>query len=147
MKKILPPTYFFSCLVISVVLHFFFPIKQIILLPYNWLGFLFFFLGGTLNIWTDQLFKKEKTTVKPLEKPSTLIQKGPFKISRNPMYLGMALLLVGAGFILGSITSFIGTILFIIAMEVRFIPTEEKFMFEQFSEEFEAYKKKVRRWL
>jgi protein-S-isoprenylcysteine O-methyltransferase Ste14 len=63
------------------------------------------------------------------------------------MYLGMALLLVGAGFILGSITSFIGTILFIIAMEVHFIPTEEKFMFEQFGKEFEAYKKKVRRWL
>ena len=104
-------------------------------------------IGTVLNIWTDQLFKKVNTTVKPFEKPSTLILKGPFKISRNPMYLGMALLLVGAGFILGSITSFIGTILFIIAMEVRFIPTEEKFMFEQFGEEFEAYKKKVRRWL
>jgi protein-S-isoprenylcysteine O-methyltransferase Ste14 len=130
-----------------VILHYTLPLINIIEYPSNLIGFLFFVIGTVLNIWTDQLFKKEKTTVKPLEKPSTLIQKGPFKISRNPMYLGMALLLVGAGFILGSITSFIGTILFIIAMEVRFIPTEEKFMFEQFGEEFEAYKKKVRRWL
>jgi protein-S-isoprenylcysteine O-methyltransferase Ste14 len=130
-----------------VILHYTLPLINIIEYPSNLIGFLFFVIGTVLNIWTDQLFKKVNTTVKPFEKPSTLILKGPFKISRNPMYLGMALLLVGAGFILGSITSFIGTILFIIAMEVRFIPTEEKFMFEQFGEEFEAYKKKVRRWL
>ena len=130
-----------------MILHYTLPLINIIEYPSNLIGFLFFVIGTVLNIWTDQLFKKVNTTVKPFEKPSTLILKGPFKISRNPMYLGMALLLVGAGFILGSITSFIGTILFIIAMEVRFIPTEEKFMFEQFGEEFEAYKKKVRRWL
>ena len=147
MNKIQPPTYFFLSLIISVILHYTLPLINIIEYPSNLIGFLFFVIGTVLNIWTDQLFKKVNTTVKPFEKPSTLILKGPFKISRNPMYLGMALLLVGAGFILGSITSFIGTILFIIAMEVRFIPTEEKFMFEQFGEEFEAYKKKVRRWL
>ena len=130
-----------------MILHYTLPLINIIEYPSNLIGFLFFVIGTVLNIWTDQLFKKVNTTVKPFEKPSTLILKGPFKISRNPMYLGMALLLVGAGFILGSITSFIGTILFIIAMEVYFIPTEEKFMFEQFGEEFEAYKKKVRRWL
>ena len=130
-----------------MILHYTLPLINIIEYPSNLIGFLFFVIGTVLNIWTDQLFKKVNTTVKPFEKPSTLILKGPFKISRNPMYLGMALLLVGAGFILGSITSFIGTIMFIIAMEVRFIPTEEKFMFEQFGEEFEAYKKKVRRWL
>ena len=147
MNKILPPTYFFSCLVISVVLHFFFPIKQIILLPYNWLGFLFFFLGGILNIWTDQLFKKVNTTVKPFEKPSTLILKGPFKISRNPMYLGMALLLIGLGFVLGSIISFAGFVLFVAAMEISFIQQEEKILLKVFGAEFEAYKKKVRRWI
>jgi len=147
LNKILPPTYFFSCLVISVVLHFFFPIKQIILLPYNWLGFLFFFLGGILNIWTDQLFKKVNTTVKPFEKPSTLILKGPFKISRNPMYLGMALLLIGLGFVLGSIISFAGFVLFVAAMEIGFIRQEEKILLEVFGAEFEAYKKKVRRWI
>ena len=147
MNKILPPIYFYACIVISVTLHFFFPIDEIIKLPYNWLGFLFFFLGGILNIWTDQLFKKVNTTVKPFEKPSKLIQKGPFKISRNPMYLGMALLLIGIGFVLGSITSFVGFVLFIVAMEISFINQEEKILLEVFGAEFEAYKKKVRRWI
>lgn len=91
--------------------------------------------------------KKNKTTVKPLEKPSVLIQTGPFKISRNPMYLGIAVLLIGAGFILGSVTSFVGVILFVAAMEVVFIPKEEKILQEQFGEEYLKYKKKVGRWI
>lgn len=147
MKKILPPTYFFICLVISALLHYTFPINQVIDYPINLLGFLFFLVGGLLNIWADQLLKKQNTTVKPNEKPTTFIQTGAYKISRNPMYLGMAFLLIGAGFILGSISSFIGTILFIVLMEIRFIPMEEKLMKEQFGTEFETYKKKVRRWI
>ena len=147
MKKFLPPTHFFTYLIISVLLHYIVPIAQIINYPYNWLGFLFFLLGGILNIWPDQLFKKLKTTVKPDEKPSLLIQTGPFKISRNPMYLGMALLLIGVGIVLGSVTSFIGFIFFILAMEISFIPQEEKILTEQFGDEYELYKKKVRRWI
>lgn len=147
MKKILPPSYFAFCLIITVPLHYFLPIKQIIHYPYNLLGFLFFVIGGALNIWTDQLFKKNDTTVKPDEKPSAFIQTGPFKISRNPMYLGMTILLIGIGFILGSIISFVGTILFVVAMEIAFITQEEKNLQEQFGEEFDAYRKKVRRWI
>jgi protein-S-isoprenylcysteine O-methyltransferase Ste14 len=147
LKKILPPTYFFICLVVSALLHYTFPINQVIDYPINLLGFLFFLVGGLLNIWADQLLKKQNTTVKPNEKPTTFIQTGAYKISRNPMYLGMAFLLIGAGFILGSISSFIGTILFIVLMEIRFIPMEELFMQEQFGAEFETYKKKVRRWI
>jgi len=147
LKKILPPTYFATCLIIAAVLHYLLPIKQIIYYPINLLGFLFFVIGGILNIWTDQLFKKNKTTVKPGEKPSVLIQTGPFKISRNPMYLGMSILLIGIGFILGSVSSFIGVFLFVATMEIAFITQEERFMQEQFGEEYLAYKKKVGRWI
>jgi protein-S-isoprenylcysteine O-methyltransferase Ste14 len=147
MNKILPPTHFFIYLIISILLHYVLPIAQIINSTANWLGFIFFAIGSLLNIWADQIMRKNKTTVKPLEKPSVLIQTGPFKISRNPMYLGIALLLIGAGFILGSVTSFVGVILFVAAMEIVFIPMEEKNLGEQFGKEFEAYKKKVRRWI
>jgi len=146
-NKILPPTYFFISLIISVALHFTLPLLQIIKYPFNLIGILFFIIGAGLNIWADQMMKKHNTTVKPGEKPTVLIETGVFKISRNPMYLGMALLLLGAGFILGSVTSFVGVILFVAAMEIVFIPTEEKILQEQFDEEFEAYKKKVEKWL
>jgi protein-S-isoprenylcysteine O-methyltransferase Ste14 len=147
LKKILPPTHFYIYLIISILLHYTLPLKQIIYYPFYLIGFLFFVLGTGLNIWADQLLKKQKTTVKPNEKPTSLIETGAFKISRNPMYLGMTLALLGAGFILGSITSFIGALLFIVAMEIAFIPMEEKNLQEQFGETFENYKKKVGRWV
>lgn len=147
MKKILPPTNFFISLIISVALHFTLPLLQIIKYPFNLIGILLFIIGAGLNIWADQMMKKQNTTVKPDEKPTVLIETGVFKISRNPMYLGMALLLLGAGFILGSLTSFIGVILFVAAMEIMFIPNEEKILQEQFGEEYLAYKNKVRRWV
>ncbi len=146
MKKFLPPTYFFIALLISALLHFLLPLIMIINYPLNLIGFVFFIVGTGLNIWADQLFKKESTTVKPFETPSLLMQTGPFKFSRNPMYLGMTLLLIGAGFILGSITSFSGAVLFVIAMEIIFIPQEESNLQEKFGDEFKNYKRSVKRW-
>lgn len=146
-NKIQPPVYFYISLLVSALLHFTLPLYIIIKSSFNYIGFLFFFIGTGLNIWADQSLKKHKTTVKPNEKPTALIETGVFKISRNPMYLGMALILLGAGFILGSVTSFIGFILFIIVMEIIFIPLEEKNLQEQFGEKFENYKKKVGRWI
>ena len=147
MKKILPPTHFYIYLVISILLHYAIPIIQVFNYPYYLIGFLFFIIGTGLNIWADILLKKQKTTVKPNEKPTALIETGAFKISRNPMYLGLAVILFGAGFILGSVTSFVGVILFVAAMEIAFIPQEEKMLLEQFGEKYQVYKKKVRRWI
>ncbi|MDD5173200.1 MAG: methyltransferase, partial [Patescibacteria group bacterium] len=70
-----------------------------------------------MNIWTDNIFKKGKTTVKPHEKPSTLIVSGPFRLSRHPMYLGMAAILFGVSILLGSLTLFIFPIIFGILMQ------------------------------
>ena len=127
--------------------HFLFPVKQIIHPPFIYLGWILIIIGSALNIWTDQIFKKSRTTVKPNEKPSKFIDYGHFSFSRNPMYLGMAAFLLGIGIFLGSIISFIGTVLFIIAMEIVFIPDEEKSMMEAFGADYENYKTKVRRWI
>jgi len=122
-------------------------VKQIVHPPLIYLGWLLIIAGSALNIWSDQLFKKQKTTVKPNKKPTRLIDYGPFRISRNPMYLGMAVILFGVGIFLGTITAFTGAVLFIIAMEIYFISDEEKSMHEAFGSEFENYKAKVRRWI
>jgi protein-S-isoprenylcysteine O-methyltransferase Ste14 len=147
MKKFFPPTHFYTYLIITVLLHYIFPIKQIINKPLNYIGIIFIIVGIALNIFADKIFKQHKTTVKPDQKPTSLIDYGPFRISRNPMYLGMTLFLIGAGIFLGSIISFIGAACFITAMEYLFIPDEEKMMSEVFGVEFENYKKKVRRWI
>ena len=93
-RKIMPPTYLVILLILEIILHFIFPVWNFINRPYKYSGSIIILLGIVLNIWADQIFKKENTTVKPGEKSVKLIDYGPFKISRHPMYLGMLMILL-----------------------------------------------------
>ena len=146
-KKIMPPTYFIVLLFSSIGLHFLFPVMRLISLPYNYLGILIIIFGIILNLWTDSLFKKRQTTVKPHEMPNFFISSGPFRISRHPMYLGMILILLGVAAFLGSLISFVFPIIFVMIMEKLFIPMEEKNLEKEFGDKYIAYKKRVRKWI
>ena len=145
-SKIMPPSYFLISLALTIGINFILPIKKIIPFPYTYVGALFILFGIIINIWTDNLFKKSKTTVKPYETPISFEVSGPFSISRHPMYLGMCAILTGVAIILGSISTFVFPIIFIILMEIMFIPFEERNLEQEFGEKYLDYKKKVRRW-
>lgn len=146
-SKILPPTYFFVLLLLSIGFHFIFPVMKIIQSPYTYFGIILIVFGTVINIWADSLFKKNKTTVKPHEKPTSFEATGPFRISRHPMYLGMAAILLGLAIFLGSLITFIFPVFFIILMEIMFIPFEEKNLEKAFRKDYLNYKEKVRRWI
>ena len=103
--------------------------------------------GTIINLWADSIFKKYNTTVKPDEKPTKLINIGPFRISRHPMYLGMTLILLGTAILLGSLISFIFPIIFFLIMNYKYIPEEEKRMQNEFGKLYIDYKNKVRKWI
>ena len=128
-------------------MHFIIPIKKIICPPYTYFGGFLILFGVVLNIWADSLFKKRKTTLKPHKIPTFLETSGPFKISRHPMYLGMAAILFGVTIIYGTLITFLFPIAFIILIEIKFIPIEEKNMEKAFGKRYLDYKKKVRRWI
>lgn len=146
-RKIMPPTYFVSLLVLSIVLNLIFPFKKLVTPPYSYFGIAFIILGIVMNIWSDSLFKKIKTTIKPHEMPTSLVMSGPFKINRNPIYLGLVLILIGTALILGSLITFFTPIIFIIIINMLFIPMEEKNLENIFDREYADYKKRVRRWI
>lgn len=147
MKRLNPPNYFLILLFLSILINFVFPIKKIILLPYSYLGIFFLVLGIILNLWTDRVFKQNKTTVKPNENPIKLITSGPFRISRNPMYLGMLFILLGAAILLGTTVTFIFPFVFFVVIEFLFIPMEERNLEKVFKNTYLDYKRKVRRWI
>lgn len=144
--SLMPTAYFLIMLIFSIILHFLFPIQKIIPFPFNLSGIIPLIFGIYLNIWTDALFKKRETAVKPHEKPECLICEGPFRISRHPMYLGMVASLIGVDIILASLTPFITPVIFIIYMESIFIPLEEDILEREFGEEYREYRRNVRRW-
>ena len=94
-------------------------------------------------------FRRVKTTVNPYtpKKTSKLVTGGVYKYSRNPMYLGMALVLAAWAAILETAPSFAGVLVFIAYISYFQINDEEEALAELFGEEFDAYKSRVRRWL
>lgn len=94
-------------------------------------------------------FRASRTTVNPLrpERASALVTGGVYRITRNPMYVGMALLLLAWAVHLGSALPFVGPIAFV-AYITRFqIRPEERALRERFGDEFDRYAARVRRWL
>jgi protein-S-isoprenylcysteine O-methyltransferase Ste14 len=134
-------------ILIMVALHFLFPVFKIILLPWNFLGILPLLFGLLVNFIVDRAFKKHRTTVKPFEKSTALITSGVFRFSRNPMYLGFVLILMGIATLMGSLTPYIVVLGFAILMDIIFIRAEEQMLQSTFGEDWMEYKKKVRRWI
>lgn len=104
---------------------------------------LFFCLAGLIS------FRCAKTTVNPLkpETASSLVRSGVYRISRNPMYVGLALFLLSISIYLSSPFSIMGVIGFIFYMNKFQIKPEEKALEKIFSIEFVAYRQRVHRWL
>jgi len=146
-NKIFPPTFLFIFIILQIVSYFIISDYKIIHSVYRWLGLIFIIFGLVINLWADNIFKKQNTTVKPDEKPTKLIITGPFRISRHPMYLGMTLILLGTAIILGSFIVFIFPIVFFLIINCKYIPEEEKRMEDEFGQLYIDYKNKVRKWI
>ena len=91
--------------------------------------------------------RKMKTTFIPDGTPEVLISSGPFKFSRNPIYLGMLTVLVGVAFLMSSLSAIIIAFVFGTIINFTWIAHEEKKLHELFSEDWENYSSKVRRWI
>jgi protein-S-isoprenylcysteine O-methyltransferase Ste14 len=146
-KKIMPTTWFLGFLGATIAAGILLPLRHVIPFPYNHLGWIPVIIGVVLNLWTDNLFKKQDTTVKPYLKPTRFICYGPFCVSRNPMYLGMLIILIGTAVLFKSVLLTIPALLYLLIMQVFYIRKEEAFLIEQFGDEFLQYKKKVRQWI
>lgn len=147
MKKTLPPVYFLGAIIVEVLLHFLLPLHQFLVFPWRLLGLVFLVIGIVLNALADQTFKKHETTVKPFEESTALVTGGVFNISRNPMYLGMTLILLGLGALLGSATPFAIVPVFTVLLDRVFIVQEEKMLVDTFGDQFRQYRNQVRRWI
>lgn len=106
-------------------------------------------LGLLIAIVGVITFKRLGTTPDPKhpEQASVLVNSGIYGYSRNPMYLGVFIVLVGWAIYLGSLLSLIATLVFVIYMNYFQIIPEERILEEKFVESFQIYKKNVRRWI
>lgn len=147
MKKLyIPPALIVYCVLSMVLLYFFIPQYNLIFFPVNLIGLVIAFSGLMLMGKARELFKKYETTLK-IERSSNLIKEGVFSRTRNPMYVGMFILILGFSIISTNLIALLLPFVFLLLVRLIFIKKEEQLMFDTFGEKYLEYKKKVRRWL
>lgn len=97
--------------------------------------------------WGIVLFQVKKTTVVPFGTASALVTSGPFRFSRNPLYVSLVATLAAFGVLLGSAWYVLAAILLFAALDRLVIRQEERRLHELFGRDYDEYVARVRRWL
>ncbi len=144
--RILPPHY----LVVSVLLILAtaaLDIAPLVASPWVYLGLAPMAAGIAIAVQGSRQFAAVETNIVPLTRSTTLVTDGVFAFSRNPMYLGMMLLLAGLAIIADNALAWSVVVAFWLIIQFAFIRQEERLMAETFGDAYNEYKMSVRRWV
>ena len=142
-----PPLIWLVNAVISVLVHLF---VQIPIMRYGIClvgGIVFIILAPAMALSAFRTMKSAGTNVHPSEPALTIVRGGPFRFTRNPLYLALCLLQVALGFFLNDWI----TVLFVVTLTLIFhygvVLREERYLTAKFGEPYLQYKREVRRWI
>jgi protein-S-isoprenylcysteine O-methyltransferase Ste14 len=142
-----PPILMLVLLLLSALLTAVAPIAFIPVPFHGPIAALFILVGLGFSAAGFFSFKSQGTPVRPGAEPTQLVLSGPYRITRNPMYLGLLLISIGCFFAVECLWFVVPSVIFFWLINFRLIPFEEQLMKEHFGAEYEAYRQRVRRWL
>ena len=140
----IPPVWTLIAIAATIVLHYLYPL---VIFNFRAIDMGMVMAGLYLIVAPVVWFKREKTTIIPRQKPAALISEGPFRLSRNPMYLGMVVLTFGIGVTLGSIQAVIPAIWLFFFLQKNYVIPEERKLREGLGREAEDYFATTGRWI
>ena len=111
------------------------------------LGSFAIFIGLVLMVHAGTMFRAAGTDVVPFKNVTALVTTGVYRVTRNPMYLGLTLVLFGTALTVGAFSAVFVAPVFMGIVQFRFIRHEEAMLRDLFGEEYENYCRLVRRWL
>jgi len=142
-----PPLIWLVNAVISVVVHLLMPVPIMRYGVCLVCGIIFIILASTLALSAFRTMKAAGTNILPSKPALTIVRSGPFRFTRNPMYLSLCLLQVALGFFLNDWI----TLLLVVPLALIFyygvILREERYLSAKFGEPYLEYKREVRRWI
>lgn len=147
MQRILPPTLFLLLALAALLLAVTVPIAHVVDSPARWFGVPLTVAGLGLTVAGSRRFEVAGTNIKTFDQPDVLVIDGLFSSTRNPMYLGFTIGLVGWATILGTVSGWIAPLAFFIVADRWYIPFEEVRMSQTFGPDYEHYRRHTRRWI
>ncbi|MDH2242863.1 isoprenylcysteine carboxylmethyltransferase family protein [Pseudomonas sp. GD03909] len=142
-----PPVIYVLFLAAAWLLEWLIPIALLQNLWTHYIGWGLIDAGVLLMLWAGLLMLWRKTTVNPYGKPARLLEEGPFRISRNPIYLADSLIYCGIALLWGSLWPWLLLPAVVISMQRGVIVHEERLLTQLFGDDYRRYCGRVRRWL
>jgi protein-S-isoprenylcysteine O-methyltransferase Ste14 len=100
-----------------------------------------------LAVGAAREMRRARTAILPDRTTTALVTSGPFRLTRNPLYLSLGLLLAGAAFAMNSLAVLAMIVPWAVVMRYGVIAREERYLERKFGEDYRAYRRRVRRWL
>lgn len=147
MQRLLPPYLFAICILAMIGLDQLLPVKDVLNAPWRYIGLAVIAAGVAINLTSALMFRRLNTNIVTFLDPGSVVDTGPFAHTRNPMYLGFTLALLGVAVLLGSLMTLIPVVVFFIAADRWYIPFEERRLENIFGNEYQNYCDRVRRWI
>lgn len=115
--------------------------------PNGWIGAAMFVLGLALVIWAIVTFRNAGTSVQGSQPTTAIVEDGPYRFSRNPIYVGMLIGLAGIAVGFDTVWVLVALILFYLVIRYGVVAREETYLERKFGAVYLDYKSRVRRWL
>lgn len=145
--RLLPPLLWILMLALIGVCHWTGFGPQVIPDPWHWSGAAVFAVGFAITIIANRHFRRVQTNIHTFRDPNVLVTDGLFALSRNPMYLGFSLSLLGAALLANEWLALVPAGFFIAVTQFHYTPFEERATERVFGDDWRTYKTRVRRWI
>lgn len=147
MHRLLPPVLFCLLVIAMLISDYCLPLVELIAAPYNWAGILLVVMGLGVASWHSRLFRRLNTNINTFKTPDKLVTLGLFRYTRNPMYLGFLISLMGVAVLMGSLSSWLWVVAFFVVTDRWYIAVEEIMLLQTFGKDYQQYQQSVRRWI
>ena len=145
--RIKPPHLYQAFMLCMLAIYFLLPGTRLIDFPFNLVGLPVFAFGAYMALAAKKSFLASGTPMMPSANPGRLHTDGWYRHTRNPMYLGVAIGLLGFAVLFSSYVNFLFPLLFVSLVDRWFIRAEEKFLAGVFGTQYQHYASRVRRWI
>jgi protein-S-isoprenylcysteine O-methyltransferase Ste14 len=145
---VLPPVALALCVGAAWLADRLWPLPFVPALWPRWLpGGMLVALGLMTELWALVLFRRARTSILPIRPTSAVIEVGPYRYSRNPIYVGMFVIVVGAAIALDSLWQFAALAALYVVIRWGVVAREEAYLARKFGAAYRDYARRVRRWL
>ena len=143
----LPPLLYGAALIVILALRWFWPMPIFAHAIALWSGLALVVFAVTIAMWGRRAMHAAGTNISPLRPATAVVTNGPFRFSRNPLYVSLTLLYLGLTLAFNTWWGIVGLVPLLIVMHYGVVVREERYLEQKFGETYRQYRSTVRRYL